>query len=104
MCSGIVYVQFDTLHRCLWYPLQSLIICHCISAAHRGNSNRYKAPVDDSCEESSIFSSDLDTTSVADSEDDRKSRFMIHSFPMHELPAGGGRVGRAEVVPANVNV
>ena len=43
-------------------------------AAHRSSSQRYKAPVDDSCEESSIFSSDLDTTSVAESEDDRKSR------------------------------
>ena len=45
-------------------------------SAHRNNSQRYKAPVDDSCEESSIFSSDLETTSVADSEDDRKSRFV----------------------------
>ena len=45
--------------------------------AHRNNSQRYKAPVDDSCEESSVFSSDLETTSVADSEDDRKSRFVI---------------------------
>ena len=44
--------------------------------AHRNNSQRYKAPVDDSCEESSVFSSDLETTSVADSEDDRKSRFV----------------------------
>ncbi len=46
-------------------------------SAHRSSSQRYKPPVDDSCEESSIFSSDLETTSVADSEDDRRSRFVI---------------------------
>jgi hypothetical protein len=49
-------------------------------SAHRNSSSRYKAPVDDSCEESSIFSSDLETTSVADSEDDRRSRFVIDCF------------------------
>ena len=50
-------------------------------SAHRNSSHRYKTPADDSCEEeSSVLSSDLETTSVADSEDDRKSRF-VKIFP-----------------------